>query len=267
MPTFITEPAGVDAALVQTVAAIVGVPAGVTVVSDERKTFHRYVCADRSTHRIATVTFSNVFDAVEIDPGLDRFAIGRAVQVHANRMLDPSTRRVLDLNDVPGAGSRRLLAADEHARSGTRLCALARGDLILVASANFLRDELAANHSVVHTSPSVFAARIPAWSSYLDDYVTAVGGLPPVIVGRFAGPSAIAAFCAALSKEARLPGTTFDLSAVALIESMARHADWAVVLNQGDKGYEDAVIAVCADEVELLDAMREALEVRTVIGF
>ncbi|WP_386071173.1 hypothetical protein ACFJIW_11230 [Tahibacter sp. UC22_41] len=45
---------------------------------------------------------------------------------------------------------------------------------------------------------------------------------------------------------------------------MAQHADWAAALNQGDKGYEDAVLAVCADRAGLLDAMHEALEVRTM---
>jgi hypothetical protein len=267
MPTFITEPAGIDTALVQTVATIVGNPMGVTVASDARGAFHRYVCADRGARRIAAVTFSNVFDAVEVGPGLDTVAIGRAVQIHADGLLDPSARRVLDLNDVADAGSRRLLAADEHAASGTRLCALARGDLILVASANFRREEFAAKHSVVHASPSVVAVRIAAWSSELDDCIKAVGGSPPVIVGSFAGPSAIAGFCAALSQQARLPGTTFDLGALALIEPMAQHADWAVALNQGDKGCEDAVLAVCAGRAELLDAMHEALDVRTSVGF
>lgn len=254
-------------AMVQTVASIVGSPVRVTAVGDERKRFHRYVYADRHDHPIAAVTFSMVFDAVEVDPGVDARAVRRAVQAHADRQLDPSRRRVLDLRDMSAAATRWLLLAEEHAASGARLCAFAQGDLILVASANFLPWQIATNFPIVHESASVFAARIDAWSDDLEEYIHGVGGSPPVILGRFADAAAIAAFCTALSREAKLPGTTFDLDAVVLIEAMARYSDWAVALNQGDKGHEDAVLAVCAGQGGALDAMQEALTVMATVRF
>lgn len=265
MTTLVFEPSGIDDDAIRCVAGTMGLD--VNIDRSDGQLPRRSFFNDNKGCVVAAVTNTDVLDAVEI--GVDHENLRNAF-IEGYEKIYPSQyfRGFINLSDCRFRQKKRLLAAQEMDSTGPGMCRVANGNLVMIASANFLSSYIKSNYDVFEISDSVFSARVRNWNDELDDYVKgAVSDAPTVIFGVFDSDDSVVKLCRRISEVARIPGTTFDLTVTDLVESMAKLSTWSIALNQGDKNRESAVFAVCDAESALLSSAQAVVKLDAVISF